>query len=437
MLLLRTVRAVHRPLPMPCRLSVVSRFYSSPANAYEITETETRVNGQSIPRDAQTNVSPTVLSRMNRNLHLQPQHPISIIRQLIESHFTGFKTFNDLSPIVSTRQNFDDLLIPLDHPSRSRSDNYYFNESTLLRAHTSAHQHDGMRSGHERFLITGDVYRRDEIDASHYPVFHQMEGFAYFDQATVAKQVKEEMTHKDAPNVRVVDDTTFSDENPVQQCHTQDMVEPVAAHLKHSLNAMLRKLFADEPDLEVRWIQAYFPFTSPSYEVEIKYKGEWLEVLGCGVVRQELLNQAGLHDKIGWAFGLGLERLAMVLFGIPDIRLFWSQDERFLSQFTPGHIQKFKAFSKYPPCIKDISFWLPENKWQENNFCEVVRDVAGDIVENVKLIDDFVHPKTQKRSLCYRILYRSMDRNVTHEEINAIQDRVRDVVEKEFAVTLR
>lgn len=323
---------------------------------------------------------------MNRNLHLQPQHPISIIRQLIESHFTGFKTFNDLSPIVSTRQNFDDLLIPSDHPSRSRSDNYYFNESTLLRAHTSAHQHYGMQSGHERFLITGDVYRRDEIDASHYPVFHQMEGFAYFDQATVAKQIKDEMTHKDAPNVRVVDDTVFSDENPVQPCHTQDMVEPVAAHLKYSLNAMLRKLFADEPDLEVRWIQAYFPFTSPSYEVEIKYKGEWLEVLGCGVVRQELLNQAGLPDKIGWAFGLGLERLAMVLFGIPDIRLFWSQDERFLSQFTPGHIQKFKAFSKYPPCIKDISFWLPENEWQENNFCELVRDVAGDIVENVKLV---------------------------------------------------
>ena len=92
---------------------------------------------------------------------------------------------------------------------------------------------------------------------------------------------------------------------------------------------MIRTLFADEPNLEVRWIDAYFPFTSPSWEVEILYKGEWLEVLGCGVVRHQLMTQAGLDNKIGWAFGLGLERLAMVLFGIPDIRLFWSQDGRY------------------------------------------------------------------------------------------------------------
>lgn len=123
-----------------------------------------------------------------------------------------------------------------------------------------------------------------------------------------------------------------------------------------------------------------------------------------------LRNNLGLHGKIGWAFGLGLERLAMVLFGIPDIRLFWSQDERFIEQFTPGQIKKFQPFSKYPPCIKDISFWLPNDEWHDNNFCEVVRDVAGDLVENVKLIDDFVHPKRKQRSLCYRILYRSMDR---------------------------
>ena len=83
---------------------------------------------------------------------------------------------------------------------------------------------------------------------------------------------------------------------------------------------------------------------------------------------------------------MGLERLAMVLFGIPDIRLFWSQDERFIQQFTPGQIKKFQPFSKYPPCIKDISFWLPDKSWEENDFCELVRDVAGDLVENVELV---------------------------------------------------
>ncbi|CAG8839420.1 15666_t:CDS:2, partial [Racocetra persica] len=135
-------------------------------------------------------------------------------------------------------------------------------------------------------------------------------------------------------------------------------------------------------------------------------------------------------DKIGWAFGLGLERIAMVLFNIPDIRLFWSKDPRFLNQFTSNEIIKFKPFSKYPSCIKDLSFWMNNDKEHEfhiTNFCEIVRDIAEDLVEDVKLIDDFKHPKTKKRSLCFRINYRSMDRTFTNEEINGIR---KSVVEK-------
>ncbi|KAI7849820.1 phenylalanyl-tRNA synthetase [Circinella umbellata] len=369
-----------------------SRVSYSTGSEFTVTDTEINIDGKTYKKDKWTNVSPTTLSRVNRKLHLHPQHPISIIRQLIESHFHDFKTFHEISPIVTTKQNFDDLLIAKDHVTRNRSDNYYLNETTMLRAHTSAHQLQGMRSGANKFLISGDVFRRDEIDASHYPVFHQMEGLVYFDrdQIKTAEQVNKDIQMgrlKEAENVKVVDDTIIKPENPMQESHTQETVEPIAAHLKYSINSMVRKLFADEPDLEVRWIDAYFPFTSPSWEVEIKYKGEWLEVLGCGVVRQELMDQAGLHDKIGHAFGLGLERLAMVLFGIPDIRLFWSQDERFIQQFTPGQIQKFQPFSKFPPCIKDISFWLPNKSWEENDFCELVRDVAGDIVENVELVN--------------------------------------------------
>ena len=76
----------------------------------------------------------------------------------------------------------------------------------------------------------------------------------------------------------------------------------------------------------------------------------------------------------------------MILFGIPDIRLFWSEDPRFLSQFSPGKITTFKPYSKYPPCYKDISFWLPENGLHENDFCDTVRDISGDLVEDVKLV---------------------------------------------------
>ena len=94
-----------------------------------------------------------------------------------------------------------------------------------------------------------------------------------------------------------------------------------------------------------------------------------------------------MPEKIGWAFGLGLERIAMVLFGIPDIRLFWSTDARFLGQFKSGKISSFKPYSKHPPCYQDISFWLSDKtQFHENDFCEIVRDVAGDIAEETKQV---------------------------------------------------
>ncbi|RUP47096.1 phenylalanyl-tRNA synthetase, partial [Jimgerdemannia flammicorona] len=347
------------------------------------------INGQIYSLDSWSNVTPGILAKTTRKLHLHPSHPISIIRSHIENHFATFKPFNNYHPVVTTRQNFDDLYIPVDHPSRNISDNYYINQTTMLRAHTSAHQLQGLRSGASKFLISGDVYRRDEIDASHYPVFHQMEGFQYFDMSVpsiTADQVNADIaiqTPTIANKIHTFDDTVINVRNPIQSSHPIEAAMPVIAHLKHSLNSMVRMLFHDEPDLQVKWVDAYFPFTSPSWEMEVLYQGKWLELCGCGVVHQGIMNAAGLTDKIGWAFGFGLERLAMVLFDIPDIRLFWSQDPRFLDQFAGGKIFKFQPFSKYPPCIKDMSFWLGE-EWNENNFCSVVREVAGDIVEDVK-----------------------------------------------------
>ncbi|KAJ0042259.1 hypothetical protein Pint_18443 [Pistacia integerrima] len=148
---------------------------------------------------------------------------------------------------------------------------------------------------------------------------------------------------------------------------------------------------------------------------------KWLEVLGCGVTEQEILKRGGRSNNVAWAFGLGLERLAMVLFDIPDIRLFWSTDERFTSQF--------------PPCYKDMSFWINES-FTENNLCEVVRGVAGDLVEEVQLIDNFTNKKGMT-SHCYRIAYRSMERSLTDDEINELQWNVRDQVEKKLNVVLR
>jgi phenylalanyl-tRNA synthetase alpha chain len=141
------------------------------------------------------------------------------------------------------------------------------------------------------------------------------------------------------------------------------------------------------------------------------------------------MENAGRSGEKGWAFGLGLERLAMILFDIPDIRLFWSDDARFHNQFRSNDIVKFQPYSKYPPVYKDVSFWLTP-AFHVNELNEIVREVAGDLVEQLQLIDQFTHPKTQRVSHCYRIAYRSMDRNLTNEEIDALQEEVRRQIEQ-------
>jgi phenylalanyl-tRNA synthetase alpha chain len=88
-------------------------------------------------------------------------------------------------------------------------------------------------------------------------------------------------------------------------------------------------------------------------------------------------------DRVGWAFGLGLERIAMILFNIADIRLFWSQDPRFLQQFEAGKVTKFKPFSKYPACWRDVSFWIGDKPFHLNDMCDIVRDVAGNVAEEI------------------------------------------------------
>ena len=186
----------------------------------------------------------------------------------------------------------------------------------------------------------------------------------------------------------------------------------------------------------MRWVDAYFPFTEPSFELEIYFGDEWLEVLGCGVIQQEIVKNSGRGMQPGWAFGLGLERLAMVLFDIPDIRLFWTDDPRFHRQFESGGIVTFSPYSKFPPCLKDISFWTPDD-FHPNDLHELVRTVAGDLVEKVELIDSFVHPKTNRLSNCFRISYRSMDRSLTNEEIDALQEQVRDLAVDRLNVELR
>lgn len=460
------------------------------------------MEGKTYKTDEWMNTPSSILDAIPRRLHLQPDHPLTITRKLIESRFPGYKTHNDLFPIVSTAQNFDALGFPADHVGRNKTDTYYLNKETVLRTHTSAHQADTFRANEsEGYLISADVYRRDAVDRSHYPVFHQMEGARTWDRAEAEKQGHSvaDLIWADFEKIPkhdvVVEDpnpTVHAERNPLQATHSLDEVQAIAAHLKRSLEDMVITIFnaaksaTDAPNtssepLKIRWVEAYFPFTSPSWELEVWWQGEWLEVLGSGIISQPILNNASVPNRVGWAFGIGLERIAMLLYSIPDIRLFWSKDSRFLSQFSEqAPIKTFVPFSKFPACFKDVSFWLqakkspaggagagaaaaaaPSNQspapsssgsaivppaapapaapaaFHENDVMEIAREVGGDLIEDVRLVDEFEHPKTGRRSLCYRINYRSLERTLTNEETNTLHKKLRTLLVDRLGVELR
>ncbi|XP_072585307.1 phenylalanine--tRNA ligase, mitochondrial isoform X5 [Vulpes vulpes] len=341
--------------------------------------------GKSYPQDDYSNLSQKVLSRVGRNLHNQQHHPLWLIKERVKEHFYKqyvgrfgtpmFSVYDDLSPVVTTWQNFDSLLIPPDHPSRKKGDNYYLNGNHMLRAHTSAHQWDLLHAGLDAFLVVGDVYRRDQIDSQHYPVFHQLEGVRLFSKHELFAGIK------DGESLQLFEQSSRSAYK--QETHTMEATKLIEFDLKQTLIRLVTHIFGD----------------------------------------------AGAQDRIGWAFGLGLERLAMILYDIPDIRLFWSEDERFLKQFRVSDINqkvKFQPLSKYPAVINDISFWLPSENYTENDFYDLVRTVGGDLVEKVDLIDKFEHPKTHKTSHCYRITYRHMERTLSQREVRHIHQAVQE-----------
>ncbi|MGA1264660.1 MAG: phenylalanine--tRNA ligase subunit alpha [Prochlorothrix sp.] len=188
--------------------------------------------------------------------------------------------------------NFEALNTPPDHPARDMQDTFYLPDGNLLRTHTSAIQIRYMENNEPpiRVIAPGRVYRRDTVDATHSAVFHQIELLA------------------------VDEGLTFTD-------------------LKGTVKTFLEEIFGE--DIEVRFRASYFPFTEPSAEVDVQWKGKWLEVMGCGMVDPNVLKAVGLDPEVytGFAAGLGVERFAMVLHQIDDIRRLYSSDLRFLRQF--------------------------------------------------------------------------------------------------------
>ncbi|CAG9478218.1 phenylalanine--tRNA ligase, putative [Plasmodium vivax] len=487
-----------------------------------------------------------IQSNEGRVLYHIANHPIRTVKKKIESFFK-YESLDNLNSDISVRQNFDELFVPLTHPARNIKDTFYLcknyvkyfstlhndlytrlentngiykyylttklvghHKILLKRTHMTAHLPDLLRRNYKNVIYTGSVYRRDEIDRFHFPIFHQTDGF-------------------------LIRPDNFD----------------VETDLKTNLQQLIRYLF-DASDIKMKWDgNTSFPFTDPSYELYIRgvpsggrgttrddnnggaasasLQGDprggeppWVEVLGCGKIKKEVIAMAlhaedirqmiedeiarhdrgllgelhsmeaaasgaaaegtapnevtpnvatpnpatsnvappkGILDKLcsaplnnrietqmnkflktiryqGWAFGIGLERLAMLLYHIHDIRLFWSTDSRFIDQFEEDVITKFHPFSNFPPVEKDISFYV-SSQFKEALFFQICRDIASENIEQVKKIDSYHNPRNNQTSVCYRITYRSHSQNLTHKAVNELQSKIAQMLVKQCAVTIR
>ncbi len=245
------------------------------------------------------------ISLPGRGMHRGGLHPVTRTMQRIEEIFAsaGF-TVAEGPEIEDDFHNFEALNIPAHHPARAMHDTFYFDEHLLLRTHTSPVQVRVMKDAEPplKVIAPGRVYRCDS-DITHTPMFHQVEGFM------------------------VDEHVTFAD-------------------LKGIVHGFLKAYF--EQDLKVRFRPSYFPFTEPSAEVDIEcvmcegagcrvcgHTG-WLEVMGCGMIHPEVFRHVGIDGEkySGYAFGMGVERLTMLRYGVNDLRLFFENDLRFLRQFA-------------------------------------------------------------------------------------------------------
>src|SRR3989338_4899428 len=267
-------------------------------------------------------------------------------------------------------KDFDNIIIPeivpvdlsfylfnfaSNHPARSKSDTYYLDEKNILRPHDTVMWYYYLNNkdikkkikNNEKLgvICYGKVYRKDEIDRRHMNIFHQMGGLYLV---------------PDSKKVLNLDD------------------------LKQALVEIVEGLFGKE--VKYRFLDDTFPYTDPSLQIEVELDGKWVEIMGGGMPRKDVLKNFGLEGYNGWAFGFGLERLAIISMKLPDIRLLWSSDERVKKQLVLGNV--YHEVSRYPAIIRDVSF-IVYKTFSPNDYFDLVRDVVGDLAEEVSLLDEY------------------------------------------------
>ena len=331
-----------------------------------------------------------------------------IVKRILASPYFKNLDIIQTPEILPADISFDLFDFPADHPARSKSDTYYVDDKNILRTHTTIMWHyylkdEGVKKRMAQNLPVGcfsfgKVYRKDEIDRKHMNVFHQIDGW-YLAPKTIAT-----IGQKD---------------------------------LEDSLAAIAKAVFG--PDVKYRLNKDTFPYTDPSLEMEVEIGGKWVEVVGCGVVKGKVLENHRVDSKnyTGWAFGFGLERLAIVSMDLPDIRLFWSDDPRVKKQLVLGN--KFVEVSKFPPITRDISFVVNDD-FVPNNYFDLIREIGGDLVEQVELLDKYKDEKkfgVGKTSYTYRVVYRSTDKTLKTEEVEPLQNKLYEQTKEVYKALLR
>ncbi len=341
-----------------------------------------------------------------------PLHEI-VVRTLKVKSLEGFDVIK-IPEIISAHILFDLFNMPPGHPARSPSDTYYVDDEFVLRTHDTVFwyyylQHSEIKKKIERgeslgVICHGKVYRKDEIDRKHMNVFHQMGGLFLMPD-----------------NKKII---------PPDE-------------LKRVLSEIAQSIFGT--NVKFRFYDHNFPYTDPSFEMEAEIHGQWIEMLGSGMPRKSVLENFGLTGYNGWAFGFGLERLAIASMALPDIRLLWSADERVKRQLKLGN--NYQEVSKYPPITRDISFVVASD-FVPNNYFDVIRDIGGfdkltaggNLIEEVALLDKYENAEkfgAGKISYTYRIVYRSNERTLTISEIEPIERRIVDATRTQFGAEIR
>ena len=283
----------------------VGQLVNETREAIEKVLEETKNKMEAAARDAKLRaevIDVTLPAKKNKVGH---HHPNTIALEEVERIFTGMGYEVVEGPEVEKDYyNFEALNIPADHPAKDEQDTFYINGDLLLRTQTSSTQVHEMEKGRSpiKMIAPGRVFRADEVDATHSPSFHQVEGLV------IDKNI------------------TFAD-------------------LKGTLAEFAKQLFG--PDTKTKFRPHHFPFTEPSAEMDVSCfkcggkgcrfcKGEgWIEILGCGMVHPHVLEISGIdpNEYVGFAFGVGLERIALLKYEIDDMRLLYENDIRFLNQF--------------------------------------------------------------------------------------------------------